>query len=523
MPVFISRPRLLFALLLSMLFCCVYFIAGSKQPLNWDEEASIDIALGIRPQFQKNSSGSLMREMPYGQVLQRSAFTSADYEKFNNAKDVVHSVWRDNSNSVLYYLALHYCIRLGGVNITMLRLLSIILAGISLLLVFLVAERHNQGSAFVPLLALVIMGSNPVFFSTAFVTRGYMLCLALLLCATYVWLGIVQSKRYSLPQLLLLGLLCAAAVLTHYFSLAVILFFFLHLAASVYRRSARNTSLPWLNLGICLVLFLTPLLFWFYISKEEGIKNLMLLDAGWLSSSKGRSWEGTAPNYLKQLFKAFTYFSGVDANNALLPRMIWQGISALMLLGIAWLTAKRVLERRRGSLFFYITAWALLLYSVKSFSAGHFMIFEKKYLLFIVPYFILAVVTCIDPFNNNDRRETMAKIAVLLVLFVPVLNFVTSAYSLQKGAAEVVVNGSLTNNKIIIPNDTRAFSLLAKQVLAQAGAVDSIVYTRWETAHRLNYFLRPAPEVQQRVDSLQNGDNLIWFKRGNAECLVEVR
>ncbi|HYC28242.1 MAG TPA: hypothetical protein VEB42_05485, partial [Chitinophagaceae bacterium] len=169
---------------------------------------------------------------------------------------------------------------------------------------------------------------------------------------------------------------------------------------------------------------------------------------------------------------------------------------AVVLLGIAW----QLIKRRRVSLFFYITAWVILLYSIKSFSAGHFMIFEKKYLLFIVPYFILAVVLCIE-----------AKVALLSVLFVTVFSFVTSANSLQKSAVKLN-----PTDKNIIPNDVRAFSLLAKQV----STADSIIYTRWQAAHRMNYFLRPG--VQQRVDTTQKA-NLIWIKSGNTQRLVEVK
>ncbi|HYC28608.1 MAG TPA: hypothetical protein VEB42_07320, partial [Chitinophagaceae bacterium] len=314
MPVLISRSSFLFAIL----FCCIYFIAGKEAPLNWDEEASIDIALGIRPQFMKNPDGSLIKELPYGQILQSSTFTSADYKKFNDAKGVVHATWRDNSNSVLYYLTLHYLMKVSGLNITVLRFLTIFLSGICLLLIFQIAARCSNGSVYIPLLAMVLMGCNPVFFSTAFVIRGYMLCLALLLSATYVWLQIIQSKKYSFGQLSLFGLLCAAAVLTHYFSLAVVSFFFLHLAVTTSRR--------WMAWLMGLALFMVPLLFWLYISWEEGIKNLMLLDAAWSGASKGKNWEVTGVNYLKQLFNAFTYLTGIDANNPLLPRMVWQGL-----------------------------------------------------------------------------------------------------------------------------------------------------------------------------------------------------
>lgn len=502
----ISRSAWLPAVVLTILFCCVYFIAGTNQALNWDDEASVDIALGIRPQFMIDSNGLPNKTLPYHQIVNKNVFSSADYEQFNSVNEVIRSVWRDNSNSVVYYVTLHKFIRMLGVNFQLMRLLSILLAGINLLLAFVIVRKWSNGSRYMPFLVLILLGCNPVFFSVAFVIRGYMLCMTLLLLSTLVWLRILQTGKYS--RVWLLALLSAAAVLTHYFSLAIVSFQFLYLLVHAYRNKTSN----WLRLGAGLLIFLVPLITWYIISRDVGIRNMLVLDAGWNNlAQEGEGWGATGLNIAKQLFNAIAYIVGFDFNVGLLPRIVWQCI-ALLMLGLIGFTLKR------PRIFFFIAIWAILLYTIKSISSGHFMIFEKKYLLFIVPYFIIGIVTAID-------AGRLSKVVLVSMLLISATTFAITAGKLdKKGEATRVKNsGPLPSNNLVIINDTRVFGWVGRQLSAQLHPQDSIIYSRRQTAHRLNYFLRERPEIYQQVDSLQGADNTIKVKTNGTEYVITIK
>lgn len=522
MPATISRSALLPAGFLTILFCCVYFIAGYNQALNWDDEASVDIALGIRPQFMIDTNGLPNKTLPYDQIVQKNVFSSADYEQHNSANEVVRSVWRDNSNSMVYYLTLHYFIKLVGVNFHLMRLLSIVLAGINLLLAFAIARRWSNGSRYVPFLVLILLGSNPVFFSVAFAIRGYMLCTTFLLLSSLVWLNILQTGRYN--RVLLFALLSVAAVLTHYFSLAIILFQFLYLFMHAYRNRINR---GWLNLGAGMLVFLVPLIVWYVISLDVGIRNMVVLDAGWNNLAReGQGWAATGFNALKQLFNATAYFIGFDVNVGLLPRIVWQCIALLHLGSICFMLIKTRLLKERISLLLCIAIGAILLYTVKSISAGHFMIFEKKYLLFIVPFFIIGIVAAIDAvFRQHPSLKLPAQAALISMLLISVITFATTAYKLdKKGQATRVKNtgGSLATSRIII-NDTRVLRRVGRLLSVQLQPQDTIIYSRRQTAHRLNYFLRERPDIYQQIDSLQGPDNTINIKTRSSHYDITIR
>ena len=522
MPAAISRSALLPAVLLAILFCCVYFIAGNNQALNWDDEASVDIALGIRPQFMIDPNGLPNKTLPYDEIVQKDIFSAADYEQHNSANEVIRSVWRDNSNSVVYYLTLHYFIKLVGVNFQLMRLLSIVFAGINLLLAFTIARRWSNGSRYVPFLVLILLGSNPVFFSVAFAIRGYMLCTTFLLFSSLIWLNILQTGRYN--RVLLLAVLSVAAVLTHYFSLAVIFFQFLYLLVHAYRNKIGRS---WLNVGAGVLLFLIPLIVWYVISLDVGIRNMLVLDAGWNNLARVQAgWGATGFNVLKQLFNAIAYFIGFDFNAGILPRIVWQCIALLELGSICFILIKTRLLKERISLLLYIAVGALLLYTIKSISAGHFMIFEKKYLLFLVPYFIIGIVLVMDVVLRQHPSLKLPAQAVLInLLLVSMIIFAITAYKLdRKGQTNRVKNtGELPARNFTIINDTRVFRWVGKQLSAQLQPQDSIVYSEREIAHRLNYFLRERPEIYQQVDSLQGPDNTIIIKTSSSKYVINIR
>ena len=187
---------------------------------------------------------------------------------------------------------------------------------------------------------------------------------------------------------------------------------------------------------------------------------------------------------------------------------------------------KTGLLKERISLLLYIAIGAVLLYIAKSISAGHFMIFEKKYLLFIVPYFIIGIVVAMDAVLRQHSSLKLPAQAVLInMLLISMITFAITAYKLdKKGETTRVKNtGELPARNLIIINDTRVLRWVGEQLSVQLQPQDSIVYSRRQTAHRVNYFLRERPEIYQQVDSLQGPDNTINIKTRSGEYVITIK
>ena len=210
-----------FLLVLVAVFGVIYAVAAFKSIPNWDEEASYDIAFGVRPPYAKDSMGLFLSQVPYAPITSDSVFSCADYEKFNTIPSVMQSVLNDNSNSVVYYLILHYIIKLAGADIFYLKLFSVLVALLNLLLIY----RLGNKLLVVPLLPIclvLLFACNPIFFQSAILIRSYGLALLFSLISADLLMAGIITKHISARRMFLIALLAALAVLTNYFSIALL-------------------------------------------------------------------------------------------------------------------------------------------------------------------------------------------------------------------------------------------------------------------------------------------------------------
>lgn len=510
-------PALVFLLIAAC--AAAYLYVGKAQQPNWDEEASIDIALGIRPAMVVGANGRPTGALQYEQVIGHPVFNHGDYAKHNTPGGVVKAVMLDNSNSVLYYLSLHYWIKATGVSVFTLRLFSLLTAVINLWLVaYILAKRLPQQQAWT-LVAVALVAFNPIFLLQAFAIRSYMLCVCMLLLATVQWLRLIDHKGNKVGAWYGHALFGALALLSHYFAIAVVLPQYAWLAVLLWRR--RRDGLPFtksLPALLAPLIIVVPLLVWYGYARTVGIPNMQMLDRTWQVAVKGGGYEGTAGNYGRLLFNATAQMLGFDYQVSLLPKWGWQvlagGIMALWTLLLWGLRRQSGINKGAHYRVFnpLLYAWVagMLVYSVRSFVSGHFMLFHRTYLVFLLPFLLTGIVWAMALRAQWAAARTWTWLAVGLLLLVNVTGFGMHTAEWGRGAGRMNGTININNAHNVLTNSWTDMPILARQIGGEA-RIDSIVYTNWKTAHRLNYFLGNWPGPQ-RVDTSLTGRTIILYR-----------
>lgn len=514
-----SKVYHLWALLLIVSLGFLYGMTGRNLSLNWDEEASVDIATGIRPAMVTDSAGLPLKALRYDQIVADTAFTAASYEYHNTPGGVVTAVMQDNSNAFLYYLSLHYLLKAGGFSLLLMRLFTILAAAINLFLVYRLTLALSPKKYYWALAALLIVGVNPIFFSQAFMIRGYMLCLSFLLLSTQVWLQIIRHQSFRWQLLLWHSGLCLLAVLTHYFAIAIVAGQFLYLFLVWYLAPLGVRRTGWQQLLTSLLVFLVPLIGWYLLSWHIGIPNLYLLDRGWQHAAAGTGYAIGPFNYLKQLFNATASMIGFDYSIGGVAKAAWQALAVVVIACLIGLLLKTYTIRKRKAfnLMLYLWAVAILVYSCCSWQSGHFMIFERKYLVFLLPYLIVGLIVWASRFINYKSFRWLGISVAAVILLVSAVTLVINAQR-WKGEDTVTTKEYMDDGrsgKTTIGGSWQELAALGKELSAKLCQQDTIVFTQWKTAHDLNYFLRQCPDIRQMVNTSLDSSETIIIKNGN--------
>lgn len=518
MPSFLSKTCTRWIVVLVVLLAFVYAFTGGPLTPNWDEEASLDIALGIRPAMVTDPHGLPTRDLQYEQIIADTAFSAADYERHNTPEGVMRAVMQDNSNSFLYYLALHAWLKMTGVNFLWLRLFTVLAAVINLLLIYRITKAWLPQQPYWAVAALLIVGINSIYFSQAFMIRGYMLCITFLLLSTSVWLKTIHHRSFALGSLLLHSGFCLLAILTHYFSIAIVAGQVIYLLLVCFRQQSPERKKSFPRLLAALILLMAPLVGWFLLSFHSGIPHLKLLDKGWQQASAGTGYAIGIVNYGKQLFNATAFMLGFDYRIGGLPKIAWQGVAAAMMGTILFLLLKayRIKGAKAFNIFLFLWATAIMVYSLRSWLSGHFMIFERKYLIFLLPYLVMGLICLASDFMHyTGFRRLIAGVGAFWVL-LNVVTFAVNARLWQEQGRPVTRQYIHDKGpwKTNIGGSWQELRAMGRELSEKLSAGDTIVYTHWKTAHCLNYFLRQRPDIHQRVSNAADSRESITIKNG---------
>jgi mannosyltransferase len=213
----------------------------------------------------------------------------------------------------LYYLALHFWLRLGDSEFAT-RALSAVFGVVTIAVVYALAtELANQR---VGMLSALLFALSPLHIGYSQEARMYVMVTTLSLLGSYLMLLAARGQRVT--HWVGYVLCTAMALYTHYFALFVLMFQMVFMVLWLWRaRAERTLWMKWLLAGAVIALIFLPWVPVLYHQATTG-------GGGWVERSVGRpSW--------RALLDTWVQFSiGLDAN--LYPRLLRRAAYALFAL-----------------------------------------------------------------------------------------------------------------------------------------------------------------------------------------------
>lgn len=367
--------------LLIILFCFIYGIHAYHSSPNSDERASIVIALGRHPQLTDETGTPIA----FGAYLD-----SLNYEKYPVSDSrfikTIRSVIKDNSNGLLYYLLLTACIKLIGLNLFALRVLSILIAAINLILISRLAKLVGVRSHLCFLLILQI-AVNPVFYEDAILLRSYMIALTgCLTAAIYLYkICFIESVPGRYYFIYFIGILIALG--SHYFTISLLTGMTCFL---LWKRW--KAWFPEIAMGYLILVLLIA--YWIWYIAPTMVHTMIFFHNQFNIISEGTGYSISFENTIRQLL---LYSANMFGNISVLktPGIILKIISGLIICVLAKLLFNNR-EMKKYQYLFSVTILTLLLYTAQSVLVGNFFNFIPHYLLFFIPFWCIFLYVEIE-------------------------------------------------------------------------------------------------------------------------------
>src|ERR1041385_1962183 len=276
----IKKESLLLVVLILSSF--ILNIINNGYQLSGDERASLSSASGAgitMNRFEGSSSFRYTQAAP----LEKNIFTQYDYSKRNILANVLRSTVNfDSGNMVAYHLMLHGWMNFLGISVFKARLLSALLAVLTVLFTYLLVKKLTENIS-IAFISSVILAIHPLLLHHAHMARGYAASLCFTTAAAYVVLHLTDASIRSGKRILLyiiFGILATLAILSHYLSVAVFIFFALWL---ITLKDFFKQHLP----GAILALFIvTSVMFlWLKNGGAEGLEEMRKIDAWYLKNT----------------------------------------------------------------------------------------------------------------------------------------------------------------------------------------------------------------------------------------------
>lgn len=298
--------------------------------------------------------------------------------------DIVFLTAKDFSPP-LYYLLLHYWIRIFGNSEIAIRSLSMVFYWATAYMVFLFLRNVFKLSLGKSLLYLTLFLLNPLMTYYAFEARMYTL---------FAFLAVVSFYTYEKSHKKLFLLSTVLGLYTHYFMIFVVLS---QLVYTILANRTRQFHMRVYKKFFILFVAFTPWIFFLFQQKN------IFVESFWIGKSEFRS-----------LFFIFgTLYTGFEKNEA--PTFAYLNyISIFMLLFVLLAFVGIKNQKRKGTLFPLLFLWGvtvpIFIYGVSFFKA----IFIPKYLIAFSVGFMLFVIYVLE------RLEK--KVRIILFVFLVLLS-----------------------------------------------------------------------------------------------------
>ena len=379
-----------------LLACMVLTVAlRPKKQLYFDEPFQIMCSKGI-------TLGNV------DQFTKLGTFTSADLDKENT----FHNVFMRGADSI-HYVLLHYLTAMFGNDLNVYVYFSL-LWGLLSLVAFYVLCRKVIGENIYTSVALVLFFTDIMFLNQTYSIRHYIMGLFVtIMSGIYFFKYLFEEKSFK--NLLWLGIWCALGIVSHYFTIYVILVY--PVAILMEEKIGFFTWKKMLALGIPVVFLLAYFLFhqnplqstnyYQHYVKSQHIK---INDNIGFWPAVSQFMRSVAVNF-QAYYPLFKDKLAVRVGSAMIVILVY-------IVGL-WKLLPGAEDKKKFNLLFVMGIFSCFFITVMAVETKNNMLFSYRYFLFSMPFCVLFITLFIRQLCVQGKVNLALKIAVVAVLVAP--------------------------------------------------------------------------------------------------------
>lgn len=433
----------------------------------------------------------------------KKTFTSSDFWKLNTVSNVLNATIYASNNPV-YNVSLHFWIKLLGISDFSVRFFSVIWGCLTIILVFLLAQLLFKSSN-VALLSSLLIAIHPILIYESQSAKAYSMSIFLSLLAVYFFIRIIKGDN---GKLMLFGYFISLllAILTHMLTIAVFY-------------------------GICMLmlLFVTKKQFWIKICLLNGliiiIYTLWLINGGFESINflssftsfirenvNNPEWSGhlffispTPINLLRGLEKfLLAIFGNTTYSLGLRLRELW-GLALIPgLLILLTLLYKKEKEERR-QFFYLITMIVSLIIFATVVSIRDKQVLQLGPLISVYGSSFACILLAAAVYNFHQLKKKMTYLFYgLLTIHLIAMGY--STFNIYYGSVDHFYDFEKK------PNIYLEAANKIKNVYTDK---DTIVFSQWHYAQCTNLYLKDAPYIIQKIDTMLQDKGKVHLARNS--------
>jgi uncharacterized membrane protein len=334
---------------------------------------------------------------------------AAQINDFNNVADVFHATVVDNGNSFIYNLTLHWYTELFGNSLFAYTSFSRLLAIATLLAFFVLCKQLFKNSIFTSV-AILLLASDNDFMGMSHEIRAYSMGIFFVTMAAVQMYRFIHSPEKT-KYLLYTGLFSAAAILSHFLAVYVVIGFVI---ALVFIRRMAIFSLE----NLLAVLVPVGILALYFLYAVPGLQHMSIQNHAIQESTTApfslahvsdRSARFMALNF-KTVFPAFF-------NNPIVSYASVLFVIALYITGIKCATNRT--SRRGIHLLFILGICSSLFLAALSIRSQHYTSLYYRYYSFGIPFSCLFIAFVLYVISWNSKIHKLIKAGLVVIVLVP--------------------------------------------------------------------------------------------------------
>ena len=441
-----------------LLACMVLTVAlRPKKQLYFDEPFQIMCSKGI-------TLGNV------DQFTKLGTFTSADLDKENT----FHNVFMRGADSI-HYVLLHYLTAMFGNDLNVYVYFSL-LWGLLSLVAFYVLCRKVIGENIYTSGALVLFFTDIMFLNQTYSIRHYIMGLFVtIMSGIYFFKYLFEEKSFK--NLLWLGTWCAAGIITHYFTIYIIMVY--PVAILLEEKAKFFTWKKVTALAIPVVALLVYFQFhWNPLQATDYYQHYIKSQHIKINNNIG--FRPAVSQFLRSVAVNFQVYYPLF--KAKMPVLVGSALMVLLVYVVGlWKLLPGTEDKKKFNLLFAMGILSCFFITIMAVKTKNNMLFSFRYFLFSMPFCVLFISLFIRQLCAQASVNLVLKIAVVALLVAP-------GFFKFLAAHRRYVDNGLECNQLVVVHEIENKGLHKMEVPRTVDAVfiNSLLPANYDMTYKLN-------------------------------------